>query len=90
MPGEQRVCINSRGVFIGKPSFPNLAHYISDGVEELYQEKLAALLQLKYHGSISDAIADLGRPEDIGKAFAGFQKCLYQAPVICQTAFSGL
>jgi type I restriction enzyme R subunit len=56
----------------------------------LYQEKLAALLQLKYHGSISDAIADLGRPEDIGKAFAGFQKCLYQAPVICQTAFSGL
>ena len=58
-----------------------LAHYVTDGVGELYQEKLAALLQLKYHGSISDAIADLGRPEDIGKAFAGFQKYLYQAPV---------
>lgn len=55
-----------------------LAHYVSAGVEELYQEKLAALLQLKYHGSIADAVADLGRPEDIGKAFAGFQKYLYQ------------
>lgn len=55
-----------------------LAHYVSDGVAELDQSKLAALLQLKYHGSISDAIADLGRPEDIGKAFAGFQKYLYQ------------
>ena len=51
---------------------------VSAGVEELYQEKLAALLQLKYHGSIADAVADLGRPEDIGKAFAGFQKYLYQ------------
>lgn len=57
-----------------------LAHYVSAGVEELYQEKLAALLQLKYHGSIADAVADLGRPEDIGKAFAGFQKYLYQTP----------
>ncbi|MDD2999452.1 MAG: DEAD/DEAH box helicase family protein [Candidatus Riflebacteria bacterium] len=55
-----------------------LAHYVSDGVAELDQGKLVALLQLKYHGSISDAVADLGRPEDIGKAFAGFQKYLYQ------------
>lgn len=56
-----------------------LAHYISDGVTELDQEKLSALLQIKYHGSISDAIADLGgRPEEIGKNFANFQKYLYQ------------
>lgn len=39
---------------------------------------LTPLLQLKYHGSISDAVADLGRPDEIGKVFAGFQKCLYQ------------
>ena len=28
---------------------------------------------------IADAVADLGRPEEIGKAFSGFQKYLYQA-----------
>ena len=27
---------------------------------------------------IADAVADLGRPEDIGTLFAGFQKYLYQ------------
>jgi type I restriction enzyme R subunit len=46
-------------------------------VEELSQEKLTPLLRLKYH----DSIADLGRPEEIGKAFAGFQKYLYQPHV---------
>jgi type I restriction enzyme R subunit len=55
-----------------------LSHYVSVGVEELDQEKLTPLLQLKYHGSISDAVADLGRPDEIGKVFAGFQKYLYQ------------
>jgi type I restriction enzyme, R subunit len=34
---------------------------------------------LKYSNSIADAIADLGRPEEIGKVFVGFQKYLYQA-----------
>ena len=58
-----------------------LAHYVSAGVKELDQCKLAALLQLKYQGSIADALADLGRPEDIGQAFAGFQKYLYQETV---------
>jgi type I restriction enzyme R subunit len=28
---------------------------------------------------LADAVADLGRPEDIGQVFAGFQKFLYQA-----------
>ena len=55
-----------------------LSHYVEVGVEELDQEKLRPLLLLKYHNAIADAVADLGRPEDIGKAFAGFQKYLYQ------------
>ena len=55
-----------------------LSHYVSVGVEELDQEKLTPLLRLKYHDSIADAVADLGRPEDIGTLFAGFQKYLYQ------------
>lgn len=55
-----------------------LSHYVSVGVEELDQDKLTPLLRLKYHNSISDAVADLGRPEEIGKVFSGFQKYLYQ------------
>ena len=52
-----------------------LSHYVSVGVEELEQTKLAPLLRLKYGQSISDAVADLGA--DIGASFAGFQKYLY-------------
>lgn len=55
-----------------------LAHYVTEGVEELDQKKLTPLLRLKYHDSISDAVADLGKPEEIGRLFAGFQKYLYQ------------
>jgi type I restriction enzyme R subunit len=55
-----------------------LSHYVREGVQELDQEKLTPLLRLKYHDSIADAVADLGRPEEIGKVFAGFQKYLYQ------------
>jgi type I restriction enzyme R subunit len=54
-----------------------LSHYVSVGVEELDQEKLTPLLRLKYHDSIADALADLGKPDEIGKVFAGFQKYLY-------------
>ena len=53
-----------------------LSHYISVGVEELDKDKLTPLLKLKYHDSIQDAVADLG--SDVGQAFAGFQKFLYQ------------
>jgi type I restriction enzyme R subunit len=53
-----------------------LSHYVSVGVEELDQQKLTPLLRLKY-GAIQDAVADLGQPEEIGRAFAGFQKYLY-------------
>ncbi len=55
-----------------------LSHYVSVGVEELDQEKLTPLLKLKYHDSIADAVADLGRPEEIGNVFTSFQKYLYQ------------
>lgn len=54
-----------------------LAHYVSIGVEELDQAKLTPLLKLKYRDSIADAVTDLGKPEDIGRVFAGFQKYLY-------------
>jgi type I restriction enzyme R subunit len=53
-----------------------LSHYVRVGVEELDQEKLTPLLRLKYHNSISDALADLG--QEIGHVFVGFQKYLYQ------------
>jgi hypothetical protein len=36
------------------------------------------LLRLRYHNSIADAVADLGRAEDIGKVFSSFQKYLYE------------
>jgi len=55
-----------------------LQHYVNVGVEELDQEKLTPLLRLKYHNSIADAVADLGKPEEIGKVFAGFQRYLYE------------
>jgi type I restriction enzyme R subunit len=55
-----------------------LAHYVSEGVRELDQEQLTPLLRLKYQDSIADAVADLGRPEEIGKIFVGFQKYLYE------------
>jgi type I restriction enzyme R subunit len=53
-----------------------LSHYVSVGVEELDQEKLSPLLRLKY-GEIQDALAELGRAEEVGKMFSGFQKYLY-------------
>ncbi len=55
-----------------------LQHYVSVGVEELDQEKLAPLLRLKYHDSIADAVADLGPAPRIGAIFSGFQRYLYQ------------
>jgi type I restriction enzyme R subunit len=55
-----------------------LQHYVEVGVEELDQEKLTPLLRLKYRDSISDALADLGEAEEVGKMFAGFQKYLYE------------
>src|ERR1700680_587540 len=55
-----------------------LSQYIKVGVGELDQDKLSPLLKLKYNNAIADAVADLGRPEEIGQIFSGFQKYLYQ------------
>jgi type I restriction enzyme R subunit len=55
-----------------------LAHYVNEGVKELEPAQLRPLLRLKYNNSITDAVADLGgKPEEIGRVFAGFQKYLY-------------
>jgi type I restriction enzyme R subunit len=59
-----------------------LSHYVSVGVEELDQAKLTPLLRLKYHDSIADAVTDLGKPDEIGRVFSGFQKYLYQEPAV--------
>ena len=77
--GHHKVEISAR-FNVKQQAFLNfvLAHYVSEGVQELDQEKLTPLLLLKYNDSISDAVADLGRPEEIGKVFAGFQQYLYQ------------
>ena len=55
-----------------------LQHYVEVGVEELDQDKLTPLLRLRYRDSISDALADLGEAEEVGKMFAGFQRYLYE------------
>ena len=59
-----------------------LSHYVSVGVEELNQDKLRPLLLIKYHNSIQDAVADLGKPDEIGNIFASFQKYLYQPAAV--------
>ena len=57
-----------------------LEQYVSLGVDELEQEKLGTLLELKYH-SLSDAVGELGNPEEIRNVFIGFQKFLYAKAV---------
>jgi type I restriction enzyme R subunit len=37
------------------------------------------LLKLRYRDSIADAVADLGKPDEIGRVFSGFQRYLYDA-----------
>jgi type I restriction enzyme R subunit len=58
-----------------------LVQYVKAGVDELDREKLSPLLKLKYNNAIADAVADLGRPEEIGNVFVGFQKYLYERPL---------
>ena len=54
-----------------------LDKYIESGVDELDQEKLPGLLELKYH-SVHDAAAKLGGTAAIRATFIDFQKYLYQ------------
>ena len=55
-----------------------LGQYVKQGVGELDQEKLGALLQLKYH-TIDDAASQLGSVPLIRDTFLGFQQHLYAA-----------
>ena len=57
-----------------------LSKYIEEGVDELDQEKLPSLLELKYH-ALEDAAAVLGSVDKIRNFFIGFQKHLYQVGV---------
>ncbi len=67
----------------------DLSHYVWEGVRELDQEKFTPLLGgyfapnlgLKYQDSIADAVADLGKPEEIGKASRAFRSsCIKTKP----------
>jgi type I restriction enzyme R subunit len=53
-----------------------LSQYVTEGVEELDQDKLSPLLILRYK-AISDAILELGAPPEIRDMFVGFQQYLY-------------
>ena len=76
---HHRAGLHGADVLVAVPEIPRwTSHYVSVSVGELDQEKLTPLLRLKYHDSIADAVADLGKPEEIGRLFSGFQKYLYQ------------
>ena len=51
-------------------------------MDEPDQGKLRTLLLLKYYDAIADAVAhamaDLGRPEEIGEVSSGFQRYLFE------------
>lgn len=53
-----------------------LAQYIEEGVDELDQDKLPSLLELKYN-AVTDAANALGGVSRIREAFIGFQRYLY-------------
>ena len=55
-----------------------LAKYEEKGVEELDEEKLPVLLNLKYH-AIADAVSALGEVDTIREVFFDFQRDLYSA-----------
>jgi len=58
-----------------------LAQHVSQGVDELDQEKLGPLLKLRYKSAIADALAELGKPGQVRRVFVGFQKHLYSREV---------
>jgi len=53
-----------------------LGQYVHQGVEELDQDKLAHLLELRYQ-TLHDATAELGAAPVIRSAFVGFQQQLF-------------
>jgi type I restriction enzyme R subunit len=63
-----------------------LSQCVSEGVRGLDPEKLTPLLRLKYQNSIADAVADLGKADEIARLFAGFQKYLYVVAQVAQVS----
>jgi type I restriction enzyme R subunit len=57
-----------------------LQQYVKEGVQELDDDKLPDLLELKYQ-TINDAVKRLGSTKDIRKVFVGFQRHLYSSDV---------
>lgn len=57
-----------------------LAQYVKQGVDELDSEKLSPLLRLRYQ-ALSDAFAELGKPDQVRQVFVGFQQHLYGAGI---------
>jgi type I restriction enzyme R subunit len=57
-----------------------LNHYVNLGVEELAEEKLPILLELKYN-TLNDAIRELDDVSNIRNIFVGFQEHLYMSMV---------
>ena len=57
-----------------------LSNYIEAGVEELDQEKLPKLLELKYQ-TINETSQILGGPDKIRETFISFQRFLYSKKV---------
>lgn len=53
-----------------------LGQYVTEGIDELYQEKLGALIALQY-GSVNDAVRTIGSVDSIREAFVGFQRQLF-------------
>jgi type I restriction enzyme, R subunit len=49
---------------------------VTEGIDELYQEKLGALIGLRY-GSVNDAVRAIGSVDNIREAFIGFQRHLF-------------
>ena len=80
---EERVAIAQANIFaLLQPNEKEflefvLTKYIETGVEELDQEQLPHLLELKYH-AVSDAAEKLGGVPRIRELFIEFQKHLYQ------------
>ncbi len=78
--------IAARGVEQQLPGLANASKLhetlVSVGVEEFDENKLTPLLRLKYHDFITDAVADLGKPDEIGRVFSSFQKYLYREATV--------
>ena len=79
---EERVTETKQGILVdlndNQKEFLEfvLSKYIEKGVDELDEEKLPQLLNLKYH-AISDAVSVLGDVSAIRSTFFNFQRSLY-------------